>query len=159
MSAIATSENVVASPRGYSKFSKLCRFSPGIEGILSQIFSDYTFSLYDEKLEPEEVFSQVGFLPVIGHIASSVIIDLYGMPIMLAVEQNLNATFGKRAIVKFASVTNSFIFLRHAVVVSKDMFGQIPCEVKLDALYEWGFSAELQVERIPVLGVIEDSVE
>lgn len=134
-------------------------FHPKITDVLSEMFSEWTFTRDGEPLSSSEVFSPIGFLPVILFMAQSFYEDNFrdsplprGMidqadfdvdSSVFGLESKLDMTLAKpEQAVLFTIVTSNVCF---------EMFGLRPTLIDLDVLFDWANDRDAQAIGFPHL--------
>jgi len=136
-----------------SGIEDVCRFSPTVTEIMSEIFCQYEFVLGNEIMTTYEVFMNNSFLPVLSHLACVQVHSIFGLPMLVEQTENDDAIMGVEVNPVFSSLSSMLLYLVHVMRVSHDIFGTTPGKIVLDPLYEWSTDETMQQKGLPYLGI------
>lgn len=124
----------------------------GANGVMTCVFDGYTFTFGGVELTSADVFSETGFFPYFADQAAKRINDLFGISVELNVVENENAIFGLSSNLS-SSCANEIMFMLQVLSLAQEVFGDQPCEIDLDSLYDYATDQERQRnDGIPFLG-------
>lgn len=134
-------------------------FHPKLTDVLSEMFSKWTFSRDGQTLSSSEVFSSIGFLPVILFMAQSFYEDNFrdsplprGMidkadfdvdSSIFGLESKLDMSLAKPEQAALFTIVTSYVCF--------EMFGLRPTHIDLDGLFEWANDRDAQALGLPHL--------
>lgn len=133
-------------------------YYPDIEEVLSEIFKDWKFEFLGEPIMAQDVFSDIGFMPLIVHATEKFYTNNFEEAIPRGVFEVLNedpesSVFGMKSSVdlKLAKPHQAVLLTMIMSNVCFEMFGIKPCHINLDRLFEWARNPEAQRQGLPHL--------
>jgi len=137
-------------------------FHPRLTDVLSEVFSKWTFFYNGKTLSSNEVFSPVGFLPVILYMAEKFYEDNFGntpLPrgMIEQMECDEESVFGIETKLDMSLVKpeQAVLFTLIASYVCFEMFGMKPTHIDLDGLFDWANDHDAQTLGLPHLDKTE----
>lgn len=129
----------------FERIAKECRYIPTPSEILAEIFSEYQFVMGGAPMTAQEVFNDVGLLPVFAFLAQDRMSQLELGDLKIEHHEDDISVVGFTAKIEESTpIAQSTLWLLTVNSIAKEVFGSEPSPepINLDPFYDWIFNPD-----------------